>query len=237
MHILDFHGFQAQSLVWRWRIEISGTSEQRFFVVVRARLLNLQFLKTAFILKRGATKWVAHAPDFVRFTVLIHTIAAQNTSKITFLITWHRRHMFSSERALFNYKLWFCRYWTFSIFVDFRLNHWCENCESKLVKCSSRHFLSCIAGAFTKFPVFQSRIYFKTRCGQASCTCTRFRFFARFWYIPLKHRIHPKSFFNDLTSESERALVNYKLDFADIEHYRFLWFSSSIIAMKIANLN
>ena len=39
--------------------------------------------------------------------------------------------------------------------------------------------------------------------------------------IPLKHRIHPKSFFNDLTSETQvfkrKGTCHYKLDVADIE--------------------
>ena len=40
------------------------------------------FLETALILKRGAAKWVAHAPDFVFVTVFIYTIDAQNTSQM-----------------------------------------------------------------------------------------------------------------------------------------------------------
>ena len=42
-------------------------------------------------------------------------------------------HRFSSKRALVNYKLDFAD--TESIFIVFRLSHWCENSEPKFVKC------------------------------------------------------------------------------------------------------
>ena len=78
-------------------------------------------------------------------------------------------------------------------------------------------------------------------CNQVSCTCTRIRFFHSFdiyhWnteYIPNHslmtwHRRHRFS--------SERALVNNKLDFADIEHFRFSWLSGSTICVKIPGRN
>ena len=99
-----------------------------------------------------------------------------------FLMTSHRRHIFKRKGTSQSHT-WFCINWTFLIFMVFRFSHyWCENSESKLVNSSNNILSICIAGAFTKFAIFENRIYFKTRCRQVSCTCTRFRFFTGLIY-------------------------------------------------------
>ena len=47
----------------------------------------------------------------------------------------------------------------------------------------------CIAGAFTKFAIFENRIFFKTRRSQVKFVSTDFVFFSRFWYITLNNKV------------------------------------------------
>ena len=47
----------------------------------------------------------------------------------------------------------------------------------------------CIAGAFTKFAIFENRIFFQTSRSQVKFGSTDFVFFSRFWYITLNNKV------------------------------------------------
>ena len=47
----------------------------------------------------------------------------------------------------------------------------------------------CIAGAFTKFAIFENRIFFQTSRSQVKFVSTDFVFFSRFWYITLNNKV------------------------------------------------
>ena len=113
--------------------------------ILRARWLNLQFLKTAFILKRGATKWVAHAPDFV-FSRFVHIPLKHKIHQKSFFNDLTSDTQIFKRKGTNQLQTWFCTNCKFSIFMVFRLGHWYEDGESQLMECPNNDFVVMYCG-------------------------------------------------------------------------------------------